>query len=66
VYRGIPPPKLQVGGSDAATKGEVHPDKIFLFWLSDMLVQSEYYKTGAVHKLLSCFPSAATTTSMYT
>ena len=56
VYRGIPHPKLKVGGGDAATMGEAHPDKIFLFWLSDMLVQSEYYKSDAVHKLLSCFP----------
>jgi hypothetical protein len=31
VYRGIPLPKLEVGGGDAATKGEVHADKIFLF-----------------------------------
>lgn len=33
--------------------GGLYPDKIFLFWLSDMLVQSEYYKSRVVHKLFS-------------
>jgi hypothetical protein len=61
VYGGIPLPKVEVGDGDAATEGEEHADKISLFWLSDMLVQSEYYKSDAVHKLLSCFPSLGTT-----